>query len=112
MSLSSQRETDRQPVPLSAIDFILTAQIAVGWAGEDGEERRLGWWRSDLAAEFGGEDLFKRLLPRTWQWALLQGVRDRRRRVAGRRVGGRENEPTGHRRPQAFVRTARRRRQL
>ena len=84
MSLNSssdqRRETDREPVPLSAIDFILTAPIAVGWAGEGGEEPRLGWWRSDLAAEFGGEDLFQRLLPNTWQWAVLQGVREAARR--------------------------------
>ncbi|MBK1717201.1 hypothetical protein CKO27_06000 [Thiocystis violacea] len=64
------------PLPLSDIDAVLTAQLAVAWAGEDGEERRLGWWRSDLAAEFGGEDLFKRLLPRTWPWAVLQGARE------------------------------------
>jgi len=35
----------------------------------------LGWWRSDLVSEFGGEDLFQRLLPYTWQWAVLQGAR-------------------------------------
>jgi len=62
--------------PSSAIDQILTAQIAVGWAGEAGDEARLGWWRSDLVSEYGGEDLFKRLLPHTWQWAVLQGVRE------------------------------------
>lgn len=63
------------PLPISAIDSILSAQIAVGWAGEAGDAPRLGWWRSDLVSEYGGEDLFKRLLPRTWQWAVLQGVR-------------------------------------
>lgn len=60
---------------LSEVDFLLTAQLAVAWAGETGEEPRLGWWRSDLASEFGGEDLFKRLLPSTWRWATLQGAR-------------------------------------
>ena len=55
---------------------MLTAQIVVAWAGEVGEEKRMGWWRSDLISEFGGEDLFKRLLPNTWQWSLLQAVRE------------------------------------
>ncbi len=68
------------PSPNSELDFILTAQLAVGWAGEAGEERRLGWWRSDLVSEYGGKDLFKRLLPHTWQWAVLQGVREAARR--------------------------------
>ena len=43
MSLSSSewqgREPEREPVPLSAIDSILTAQSAVAGAGEAGEER-------------------------------------------------------------------------
>ena len=60
----------------SVLDGILVAQIAVGWAGESGEEKRLGWWRTDLASEFGGEDLCRRLLPTTWRWAVLQGVRE------------------------------------
>ena len=64
----------------SEIDFLLTAQLAVAWAGEAGEERRLGWWRSDLVSEFGGEDLFARLLPHTWEWAVLQGAREAARR--------------------------------
>jgi hypothetical protein len=68
--------TGREPLPQSAVDAILVAQIAVAWAGESGEEPRLGWWRSDLVSEFGGEDLFKRLLPHTWQWAVLQAVRE------------------------------------
>lgn len=66
---------DGDPLLLSDLDFLLTAQLAVAWAGEKGEEPRLGWWRSDLASEFGGEDLFKRLLPSTWRWAVLQGAR-------------------------------------
>jgi hypothetical protein len=31
--------------------------------------------------EFGGEDLFRRLLPATWRWAVLQGAREAARRV-------------------------------
>ena len=72
--------TARAPIPQSEIDHILTAQIVVAWAGEGGEEKRLGWWRSDLVSEYGGEDLFQRLLPHTWQWAVLQGAREAARR--------------------------------
>jgi hypothetical protein len=68
------------PIPNSTLDRILTAQLAVAWAGEAGEERRLGWWRTDLVSEFGGEDLFRRLLPGTWRWAVLQGAREAARR--------------------------------
>jgi hypothetical protein len=64
----------------SDLDLVLTAQIALAWAGESGEEPRLGWWRSDLASELGGEDLFRRLLPNTWRWATLQGAREAARR--------------------------------
>jgi hypothetical protein len=70
----------RAPIPRSELDRILTAQLAIAWAGEGGEEPRLGWWRSDLTSEFGGEDLFQRLLPRTWRWATLQGAREAARR--------------------------------
>ena len=73
---TSRRSANQAPLPISTIDSILTVQIAVGWAGEAGDEPRLGWWRSDLVSEYGGEDLFKRLLPHTWQWAVLQGVRE------------------------------------
>lgn len=58
------------------LDTLLIAQLAVAWAGEGGEEPRLGWWRSDLVSEFGGHDLFQRLLPHTWEWAALQGARE------------------------------------
>lgn len=69
--------TRNQPaVAPSVLDAILVAQVSVGWAGESGEEKRLGWWRTDLKSEFGGEDLFQRLLPTTWPWAVLQGVRE------------------------------------
>lgn len=63
--------------PTSAsIDAVLSAQLAVAWAGEAGEQPRLKWWRTDLASEFGGEDLFRRLMPHTWQWAILEGARE------------------------------------
>jgi hypothetical protein len=75
---NSKRERSKASAP--ELDFALTAQVLVAWAGEGGEEPRLGWWRSDLASEFGGEDLFRRLLPHTWQWAVLQGVREAARR--------------------------------
>ena len=64
----------------SDLDQALTAQIVVAWAGEGGEEPRLGWWQTDLVSEFGGEDLLKRLLPQTWPWAMLQAVREAARR--------------------------------
>src|SRR5690606_21039027 len=75
----------REPAPaaphgLRGLDRILTAQLAVAWAGEGGEEPRLGWWRCDLCSEFGGEDLFRRLLPHTWHWAVLEGAREAARR--------------------------------
>ncbi len=69
-----------EPMARSEIDRVLTAQVVVAWAGEDDEGRRLGWWRTDLNSEFGGEDLFRRLLPNSWQWALLQGAREAARR--------------------------------
>lgn len=64
------------------IDRLLTAQLIIAWAGEQGDadERRLGWWRTDLISEFGGQDLFERLLPQTWQWAMFQAVREAARR--------------------------------
>lgn len=75
---------EREPAPRQegvseeALDRVLTAQLAVAWAGESGDEdeARLGWWRSNLGFEFGGEDLFRKLLPHTWEWAVLQGARE------------------------------------
>ena len=79
--LSAPLSTRRHiAVPTSNLDRALTAQIVVAWAGESGEDPRLGWWRTDLISEFGGEDLFRRLLPQTWEWALLQAVREAARR--------------------------------
>lgn len=85
MSLFEVEDTpprsERAPIPLSDIDMALTSQIVVAWAGETGEvPRRLGWWSSDLVSEFGGEDLFRRLLPGTWRWAALQSAREVARR--------------------------------
>jgi hypothetical protein len=67
--------------PPAVLDRILTAQLIVAWAGERGDPPRLGWWRSDLSSEFGGEDLFRRLLPHTWPWATLQATREVARRL-------------------------------
>lgn len=79
-SANTTQSPKRASLPTSAIDALLTAQLVIAWAGEAGEERRLGWWRSDLVSEFGGEDLFQRLLPHTWRWAVLQGAREAARR--------------------------------
>lgn len=72
----------KSSLSVEQIDDLLAAQLIVGWAGESGgeDERRLGWWRSDLISEFGGQDLFERLLPHTWQWAMLHAVREAARR--------------------------------
>lgn len=57
-------------------------QLVVGWAGEaKTDPPRLGWWRTALADEFGGVDLFKRLTPRTWRWAVLEAARAAARKV-------------------------------
>lgn len=77
---TSPARAARDPIPSSEIDHALTAQLVVAWAGETGEEKRLGWWRSDLVSEFGGKDLFRRLLPSTGEWAVLQGARETARR--------------------------------
>jgi hypothetical protein len=59
-----------------ALDQILTLQLLLAWAGEGKTDPpRLGWWRTALSDEFGGEDLFKRLTPRTWRWAVLEAAR-------------------------------------
>jgi hypothetical protein len=64
----------------ATLDHVLSRQFAVAWAGETGEERRLGWWSTDLVSEFGGQDLFRRLMPATWTWAVFQAVREAARR--------------------------------
>ena len=73
--------TSAEPIATSVLDKILASQIVVAWAGESGEEEpRLGWWKTDLKSEFGGEDLFRRLLPNTSEWAVLQAIREAARR--------------------------------
>lgn len=69
------------------LDKILALQIMIAWAGEGAcEPKRLDWWRTDLIDEYGGRDLFARLLPKTFKWASLEAVRqaaigvDRRKR--------------------------------
>lgn len=76
-------ETSPQPtVSTGTLDEILTLQILVAWAGEEGDEpRRLGWWRTSMVDEFGGEDLFRRLLPNTWPWAVLEAARAAAKKV-------------------------------
>ncbi len=70
------------PIPASDLDFALTAQIVVAWAGEgQGDATRMGWWRTDLVSKYGGEDLFRELFPHTWRWATLQAVREAARRT-------------------------------
>jgi len=88
---------DASPEPtIAELDRILTAQLAVAWAGEGhvGEEPRLGWWRSDLTSEFGGRDLFERLAPQTHRWAALQAAREAAR-VRDAELRAQANDPDG-----------------
>jgi hypothetical protein len=63
-------------LPPEVLDQVLALQLLVAWAGEGKTDPpRLGWWRTSLVDEFGGEDLFKRLMPRTWRWAVLEAAR-------------------------------------
>lgn len=58
------------------LDELLELQLAVAWAGEsDTEPGRLGWWRTAMCDEFGGENLMRRLAPKTWHWAVLEAAR-------------------------------------
>lgn len=75
----------------AALDTILSAQLAVAWAGEGGDEPRLAWWRTELVSEFGGEDLFRRLTPATWRWVVLQAAREAARRCDAERRGRHHN---------------------
>lgn len=60
----------------AVLDEVLSLQLLVAWAGEGKTDPpRLGWWRTSLVDEFGGEDLFARLMPRTWRWAVLEAAR-------------------------------------
>ena len=58
------------------LDAVLMLQFFIAWAGEGlTDPPRLNWWSTQLLDEWGGEDLFKRLLPRTFEWALLEATR-------------------------------------
>lgn len=80
---TSGADRDARPIPPSAIDQLLSAQLIIAWAGEKGgeDERRLGWWRTDLLSDFGGRHLLSRLVPQTAEWAVLQAVREAARRT-------------------------------
>jgi len=63
-------------IPNSTLDHILTVQLNVAWAGEhDCQPPRLAWWRCDLSSPASGGDFLARLLPTTWKWAALIGIR-------------------------------------
>lgn len=63
-------------VSQSDIDRVLQLQLAIAWAGEaDTDPARLGWWRTAMADEYAGEDLLRRLTPKTWPWAALEAAR-------------------------------------
>ena len=67
------------------LDAILEMQLVVAWAGEAGTSPpRLGWWRTAMCDEYGGEDLLRRLAPKTWQWAVLECCRAAAKRVDDR----------------------------
>ena len=69
------------PTP-TQLDTILACQLLVAWAGErSDDEPRLGWWRTDMYSEFGGQALFARLTPRTARWAALEVAREAARRI-------------------------------
>ncbi len=92
-SKSSAAPAAFAPAALDALDALLTAQILVAWAGESADDApRIGWWRSDLVSEYGGQDLFRRLMPKTWEWAVLQAVREAASRV-DRATRSRHHEP-------------------
>ncbi len=60
----------------SQLDEVLKLQLIVAWAGETNvTPPRLGWWRTGMSDEFGGEDLLRRLTPKTWEWAVLESCR-------------------------------------
>jgi hypothetical protein len=71
-------------IATSVLDQILTAQIVVAWAGESGEDPRLRWWTTDFCSEYGGEDLFRQILPQSWMWATIQSAREAARRADAR----------------------------
>ena len=71
----------------SDLDAILALQLAVAWAGEaQSSPPRLGWWRTAMCDVDGGEDLLRRLTPKTWEWGVLESCRAAARRVDDRRA--------------------------
>ena len=74
------------------LDEVLYLQLAIAWAGEaDTDPKRMGWWRTGMCDEYGGEDLLKRLTPKTWQWAALESVRAAAKKVDDRARNQAEN---------------------
>ncbi|MDH5674433.1 MAG: BREX-6 system BrxE protein [Myxococcales bacterium] len=66
----------------SKLDAILELQLIAAWAGEAiSDPPRLGWWRTGMVDEFGGEDLLRRLAPNTWRWSVFEAARAAARRV-------------------------------
>ena len=67
------------------LDEVLILQLAIAWAGEaNTDPKRMGWWRTGMCDEFGGEDLLKRLTPKTWEWAVLESARAAAKKVDDR----------------------------
>jgi hypothetical protein len=79
-------------LPDTALDHVLTAQLAVAWAGEGGEEPRLGWWKTFMVHEDGGLALFADLTPTTSRWVVFQGAREAARR-ADAALRARDHDP-------------------
>jgi hypothetical protein len=79
----------------------LQSSFLVAWATEGGEELRLWWWQTDLLSEFGGADLLRRDLPRTWPWAMLQAVREAAL-DKDQELRGRASDPTQRLSPYRF----------
>ena len=77
-----------------ALDQILDLQLAVAWAGEQGERggggERLGWWPTDLTSEDGGVAFLRHLAPKTYVWAAFQAAREAARQVDRRRLAAPE----------------------
>lgn len=84
--------TNTGPLPDSALDRILAAQLVVAWAGEGGEEPRLGWWKTFMVHEDGGRALFADIAPSTHRWAVFQGAREAARR-ADAALRARDHDP-------------------
>lgn len=67
--------------------------MIVAWSGESlTRPARLGWWRTQLADPDGGMDLFKRIAPRTWEWAVFSALRSAAREVDRKLFEGLGNE--------------------